>query len=74
MEIVRVPEVQEFSAEEQKVMEGMKDWYKIDFVPKMSRGMRVHKDFGKGYGRATRRPMADGALSRKQKEMGSPTG
>ena len=69
MEIVRVPEVQEFSAEEQKVMEGMKDWYKIDFVPKMSRVMRVHKDFGKGYGRATRRAMADGALSRKQKEI-----
>ena len=34
MEIVRIPEVQEFSAEEQKVMEGMKDWYKIDFVPR----------------------------------------
>ena len=52
----------------------MKEWYKIDLGPKMSRGMRVHKDFGKGYGRATRRAMADGALSRKQKEMGSPTG
>jgi len=68
MEIVRIPEAKEFSAEEQKVMEGMEDWYKIDFVPKMSRAMRVHKDFGKGYGRATRHAMADGALSRKQKE------
>ena len=69
MEVVRIPEVHEFSPEEQTVMEGMKAWYKIDFVPKMSRVMRVHKAFGKGYGRATRRAMADGALSRKQKEM-----
>ena len=59
---------------EHGVMEGMKEWYKIDFVPKMSRVMRVHKDFGKGYGRATQRAMADGALNRKQKETGSPTG
>ena len=69
MEIVRIPDVQEFSAEEQKFMEGMKDWFKIDFVPKMSRVIRVHKEFGTGYARATRRAMADGALSRKQKEM-----
>ena len=69
MEIVRIPEVKEFSPEEQTVMEGMKDWFRIDFVPKMSRVLRVHKEFGKGYGRATRRAMMDGALSRKQMEM-----
>jgi len=69
MELVRIPQVHEFSPEEQAVMEGMKGWYKIDFVPKMSRVMRAHKAFGRGYGRATRRAMTDGALSRKQKEM-----
>jgi hypothetical protein len=69
MELVRIPEVNEFSREEQKVMEGMKEWYRIDFVPKMSRVMRVHREFGRGYGRATRRAMTDGALTRRQKEM-----
>ena len=69
MEIVRVPEVHEFSPEDQKFIEASKAWFKIDFLPKMSRVLRVIPDFGKPYGRASRRAMTDGALSRAQKEL-----
>ncbi len=69
MEIVRVPEVPEFSPEDQKFLEASKAWFKIDFVPKMGRVLRVVPEFGRPYGRASRRAMSDGALSRAQKEL-----
>jgi hypothetical protein len=69
MEIVRVPEVQEFAPEDQKFLEAGKAWFKIDFVPKMGRVLRVVPDFGRTYGRASRRAMSDGALTRAQKEL-----
>ena len=69
MEIVRVPEAHEFSPEDQKFHEATKAWFKIDFVPKMGRVLRVIPEFGRPYGRASRRAMVDGALTRAQKEL-----
>jgi hypothetical protein len=69
MEIVRVPEVHEFSPEDQKFLEAGKAWFKIDFVPKMARVLRVIPEFGRTYGQASRRAMSDGALRRGQKEL-----
>ncbi|MBI2529446.1 MAG: hypothetical protein HYY95_07635 [Candidatus Rokubacteria bacterium] len=69
MEIVRVPEAHDLAAEDQKVFEGTKAWFKIDFVPKMSRVLLTVPEFGRPYGRASRRAMADGALTRAQKEL-----
>jgi hypothetical protein len=69
MEIVRIPEASELAAEDQPFLEATKGWFKIDFVPKMSRVLLSHPAFGRPYGRASRRAMADGALTRAQKEM-----
>jgi alkylhydroperoxidase family enzyme len=69
MEIVRVREVQELDPEDQKFCEATKGWFKIDFVPKMSRALLTVPEFGRAYGRASRRAMADGALTRAQKEL-----
>ena len=69
MEIVRIPEAHEFSPEDQKFFEAGKAWFKIDFVPKMSRVLLTVPEFGRPYGRASRRAMSDGALSRAQKEL-----
>lgn len=69
MEIVRIPEVHEFPPEDQKFHEATKAWFKIDFVPKMGRVLRVIPEFGRPYGRASRRAMVDGALTRAQKEL-----
>lgn len=69
MEIVRIPEARELAAEDQPFLEATKSWFRIDFVPKMSRVLFSHPAFGRPYGRASRRAMTDGALSRAQKEM-----
>ena len=69
MEIVRVPESHEFPPEDQKFLEAGKAWFKIDFVPKMSRVLLAVPEFGRSYARASRRAMADGALTRAQKEL-----
>jgi hypothetical protein len=69
MEIVRIPEADELAAEDRRFCEATKSWFKIDFVPKMSRVLLRHPDFGRPYGRASRRAMADGALTRAQKEL-----
>ncbi len=69
MEIVRIPEAHELAAQDQPFLEATKSWFKIDFVPKMSRVLLSHPAFGRPYGRASRRAMTDGALSRGQKEM-----
>lgn len=69
MEIVRVPDAHELAAEDQPFLEGARSWFKIDFVPKMSRVLLTIPEFGRPYGRASRRAMTDGALSRAQKEM-----
>jgi hypothetical protein len=69
MEIVRIPEARELALEDQPFLEATKGWFKIDFVPKMSRVLLNHPEFGRPYGRASRRAMMDGALSRAQKEM-----
>jgi hypothetical protein len=68
MEIVRIPEAHELAAEDQPFLEATKAWFKIGFVPKMSRVLLSHPGFGRPYGRASRRAMSDGALSRAQKE------
>ncbi len=69
MEIVRVPDAHELASEDQPFLEATKGWFKIDFVPKMSRVLLSRPEFGRPYGRASRRAMTDGALSRAQKEM-----
>ncbi|MGH7266067.1 MAG: hypothetical protein ACREMB_14665 [Candidatus Rokuibacteriota bacterium] len=69
MEIVRIPESHEFPPEDQKFLEGGKAWFKIDFVPKMSRVLRAVPEVGRPYTRASRRAMMDGALKRGQKEL-----
>lgn len=69
MEIVRVPESFELAPEDQKFLEATRAWFKIGFVPKMSRVLLTVPEFGRPYGRASRCAMADGALSRAQKEL-----
>ena len=69
MEIVRIREPHEFPPEDQAFMEATKGWFKIDFVPKMSRVLLTIPEFGRAYGRSSRRAMADGALTRAQKEL-----
>ena len=69
MEIVRIPEAHELVPEDRRFLEATKAWFKIDFVPKMSRVLLAVPEFGRPYARASRRAMADGALSRAQKEL-----
>lgn len=69
MEIVRIPEAHELAPEDQKFCEATKAWFRIDFVPKMSRVLLTVPEFGRPYGRASRRAMGSGALSRAQKEL-----
>jgi len=69
MEIVRIPEAHELAPEDQPFLEATKKWFKIDFVPKMSRVLLTVPEFGRPYGRASRRAMMDGALTRTQKEL-----
>jgi hypothetical protein len=69
MEIVRIPAAEEMAPEDRRFCEATKDWFRIDFVPKMSRVLLTVPEFGRSYSRASRRTMADGALSRAQKEM-----
>ena len=69
METVRITEAGELAPEDQKFCEATKAWFKIDFVPKMSRVLLTVPEFGRPYGHASRRAMSDGALSRAQKEL-----
>jgi len=69
MEIVHITDPHELAPEDQKFCEATKAWFKIDFVPKMSRVLLTIPEFGRPYGRASRRAMADGALTRPQKEL-----
>lgn len=69
MEIVRLREPHELEPEDQKFCEATKAWFKIDFVPKMSRVLLTIPEFGRPYGRSSRRAMTDGALGRAQKEL-----
>ena len=69
MEIVRVPEHDELAPEDRRFCEATKAWFRIGFVPKMSRVLLTVPEFGRPYGRSSRRAMADGALSRAHKEL-----
>jgi hypothetical protein len=69
VETVHVTDADELAPEDQKFCDATKAWFKIDFVPKMSRVLLTVPEFGRPYGRASRRAMADGALSRPQKEL-----
>jgi hypothetical protein len=69
METVRIRESEELALEDQKFLAATKAWFKIDFVPKMSRVLLTVPEFGRPYGRSSRRAMADGALSRADKEL-----
>ena len=46
MEIVRVPEAHELAPEDQPFLEGAKGWFKIDFVPRMSRVCSPYRSSG----------------------------
>ncbi|HEU5322760.1 MAG TPA: hypothetical protein VFX28_18275 [Methylomirabilota bacterium] len=69
METVRLREARELEPEDQKFCEATKAWFNVDFVPKMSRVLLTVPEFGRPYGRSSRRAMADGALRRGQKEL-----
>ncbi len=69
MDIVRVPDAAEFAPEDRKFCEATKAWFKIDFVPKMSRVLLQMPEFGRTYAAASRRAMADRVLTRAQKEL-----
>jgi hypothetical protein len=69
MEIVRVPEAHELADEDRQFCEATKEWFRIDFVPKMSRVLLAVPEFGRPYSRASRWAMRDGALGRAQKEL-----
>jgi Carboxymuconolactone decarboxylase family len=69
VETVHVTDARELAPEDQRFCEATKAWFNIDFVPKMSRVLLTVPEFGRSYGRASRRAMADGALSRAQKEL-----
>ena len=59
MEIVRVTEAHELAPEDQRFCDATKAWFKIDFVPKMSRVLLPVPEFGRPYGRASRRAVAE---------------
>lgn len=69
MEIVPIREAHELAPEDQRFCEATRQWFGIDFVPKMSRVLLTLPEFGRPYGRASRRAMTDGALTRAQKEL-----
>jgi hypothetical protein len=69
VETVHVTDAHQLAPEDQRFCEATKAWFSIDFVPKMSRVLLTVPEFGRPYGRASRRAMADGALSRGQKEL-----
>ncbi len=69
MEIVRLLEPEEFGPEDQKIFESTKQWFRIDFVPKMSRVLRTMPAIGNAVTRASRRAMSDRVLTRGQKEL-----
>lgn len=69
MEIVRLPEADEFGPEDQRVFDNTRRWLDIDFVPKMSRVLRVRPAIGDGLTRASRRAMPDRVLTPGQKEL-----
>jgi hypothetical protein len=61
MEIVRIPEVHELAAEDQPFLEATKGWFKIDFVPKMSR-VRATRSSSRATGAPSARPSPMRAL------------
>lgn len=69
MTLVRIPPPSEFPPAMQAYFAGSKEWYHIDIVPQMARVIAMAPEFQQSHGRASRRAMADGALSRRQKEM-----
>ena len=64
METVRILDEKEFPPKMQRVFQGTREWFKIDYVPKMSRVIAWSPEFQWGFGRATRRTMSDGELKR----------
>ena len=69
METVRIRPPEEFPPELQRMLEGVKRWFGLDFVPKMNLVTAWDPGFWAGFGRCGKRAMADGALPRDLKEM-----
>ncbi len=69
METVRLLEEHEFPPELQKYFEGIKTWFNINYVPKMTRVLSYQSGMSDTHGRCSRRAMTDGVLKRHQKEM-----
>lgn len=69
METVKLPDPSAFGPEDQKIFENTRQWFRIDFVPKMSRVLRMIPAIGNSVTRASRRAMPDRVLTRGQKEL-----
>ena len=69
METVRLLEEHEFPEELQKYFQGTKEWFGIDYIPKMSKVISYAPEFASTHGRCSRRAMVDGELTCGQKEM-----
>lgn len=69
METVRIKPPEEFPPDLQRMLEGVKRWFRLDFVPKMNLVTAWDPGFWAGFGRCGKRAMADGALPRDLKEM-----
>lgn len=69
METVRIKEEHEFPAEVRKGFELVKEWFNIDYVPKMSRALAFYPEMRFNFSRASKRACSPGELARTQKEL-----
>ena len=69
METVRIRDESEFPEDMRKQFEHIKEFFNIDFVPKMVRVLSHYPDFRAGQGRCTRRALSPGELPRTTKEL-----
>ena len=60
---------EKLSPEDQKIFDNTRQWFGIDFVPKMSKVLRMLPAAGTAITKASRRAMPDRVLSRGQKEL-----
>lgn len=69
METVRIRDESEFPEETRKQFQHVKEFFNIDFVPKMVRVLSHYPEFRAGQGRCTRRALSPGVLPRTTKEL-----
>ena len=69
MATVRIPELDELPEDARRRVELMKQWFHIEFAPKMTRALAFVPEFQAHHGFCSKRAMSDGALTRGQKEI-----